>query len=159
MSKPQLSPVYSCTHEHMYHSWLVIRIKSKPVQSRLRRLLSRPLQLSHTNSSNPAHVMPFSRSRPPAASSTCWGRRALCIVPHQRQISQRSRTTLAKSRGNDRGRLRINLSDSLRDQVNKLRRCRQVVPVPTVGPFRFISYPPIKALVFPFVSLGPVVAK
>ena len=58
MSKPQLSPVYSRTHGHKHHSWRVVRIKSKPVQSRLRRLLSRPFQLSHTNSSNPAHVVP-----------------------------------------------------------------------------------------------------
>jgi hypothetical protein len=58
MPKPQLSPVYSRTHEHKNHSWLVVRIKSKPVQSRLRRLLSRPFHLSHTNSSNPAHVVP-----------------------------------------------------------------------------------------------------
>lgn len=58
MPKPQLSPVYSRMHEHKNHSWLVVRIKSKPVQSRLRRLLSRPFQLSHTNSSNPARVVP-----------------------------------------------------------------------------------------------------
>ena len=58
MSKPQLSPVCSRTHEHKNHSWLVVRIKSKPVQSRLRRLLSRPFQLSQSNSSNPAHVVP-----------------------------------------------------------------------------------------------------
>jgi hypothetical protein len=58
MSKPQLSPVYSRTHEHKNYNWLVVRIKSKPVRSRLRRLLSRPFQLSHTYSSNPAHVVP-----------------------------------------------------------------------------------------------------
>jgi len=43
--------------------------------------------------------------------------------------------------------------------VNKLRRCRQVVRVPTVGTFRVISYLPIKALVSLFVSLGPLIAK
>lgn len=58
MSKPQLCPLYSRPHEHKNHNWLVVRIKSKPVQSRLGRLLSRPFHLSHTNSSNPAHVVP-----------------------------------------------------------------------------------------------------
>jgi hypothetical protein len=44
-------------------------------------------------------------------------------------------------------------------QGNKLRHCRQVVRIPTVGTFRFNSYLSIKALVFLFASLGPLIAE
>ena len=123
MSKPQLSPVYSRTHEHKHHSWLVVRIKSKPVQSRLRRLFSRPFHLSHANSSNPAHVVPGFKIR---THRNVFNELGPYGNPYRPFINDTFRSDpaprLLNQEGTDRGRLHINLSDSLRDQVNKLRR-------------------------------------
>ncbi len=44
-------------------------------------------------------------------------------------------------------------------QVNKLCRCRQVVPVPTVGTCHLIRYLLRKALVLLFASFGPLIAQ
>lgn len=42
MSSPQLSSLYSSTHENTKHNWLVDRTKSKPIPPRLVWLLARP---------------------------------------------------------------------------------------------------------------------
>ena len=140
MSKPQIIPVYSSTHEHNNHSWLVDRIKSKPVHSRLRRLLSRPFQLSHTNSSTPAHVVPSFKIRtrrsvinelgpygnPNSPSSAT----IFEAIPYRACLIKRE--TIAAD-------CALICPIPSGDQVDKLRRCRQVVPVPTVGPFALLA--------------------